>query len=136
MGDIIPNPGGPGGSGVGWLWGNEKLLTSILGSAYNIVGMDPRGVNNSGIHIDCFPGQPSVRDYYDMRYYSNYDPTSDKDLLNHWTDVGGFGDWCAQSLNQSARYANTPATARDMLTYAEMLAECHGEPTREPDLPR
>ncbi|KAF2726625.1 alpha/beta-hydrolase [Polyplosphaeria fusca] len=127
MGDIVLNPGGPGGSGVDYLLSSLADLTRLFGTSYNVVGMDPRGVNNSGPHVDCFEGKPWVRDYYDNQYYTDFDPHSPKDVLNHWTDAGSFGDWCAQALNETARYANTPATARDMVSYIEALAESKGE---------
>ncbi|CAI6333030.1 unnamed protein product [Periconia digitata] len=134
MGDIILNPGGPGSSGVGWLLRGKNRLVNLLGTSYNLVGMDPRGVNNSGPSVDCFPGQPFVREYYYSLLNTNYDPANEQEVRNFWTAAGGYGDWCAQTLNQTARYVNTPATARDMLTYAEALAESRGEPKDEAKL--
>lgn len=51
-GDILLNAGGPGNSAanVGFI----ASLIPILGTSYNLVGMDPRGVNNSGPRVDCF----------------------------------------------------------------------------------
>ncbi|KAF2263085.1 alpha/beta-hydrolase [Lojkania enalia] len=126
-GDILINPGGPGGSGVAYTMQAIFDLERLLGTTYNIVGMDPRGVNNSGPNLDCFEGRPAVRDYYDTQYYADYDPKSDTSLVNQFQAAGGFGDWCSRTLKQDANYANTPATARDMLQYAEKLAESKGE---------
>ncbi|KAF2110915.1 hypothetical protein BDV96DRAFT_193162 [Lophiotrema nucula] len=125
-GDILINPGGPGDSGVQYVENDLEILIGLFGDSYNIVGMDPRGVNNSGPIINCFPGQPGVRDYYDSQYYLKYDPHSPAQLVEHFEDAGAFGDWCMQTLNETARYANTPATARDMLQYAELLSESQG----------
>lgn len=89
MGDIILNPGGPGSSGVGWLRRNKNRLASVLGTSHNLVGMDPRGVNNSGPSVECFPGQPFVREYYNSMLNINYDPSNDQEVLNFWTAAGG-----------------------------------------------
>lgn len=43
LGDIIYNPGGPGGSAVGSLFDVGPKLIKLLGGSYNIVAMDPRG---------------------------------------------------------------------------------------------
>lgn len=135
LGDVIMNPGGPGGSGVQYVMKSAaKSLVPIIGTKYNIIGMDPRGVNNSGPNLDCFDGTPAVRDYYDVQYYSVIYRDSKTSLAMHLQDAGAFGDWCSQTLKEDAKYANTPATARDMLQYAEKLAESQGKPCEEAKL--
>jgi pimeloyl-ACP methyl ester carboxylesterase len=129
-GDIIFNPGGPGGSPMEIFFGFPELLTALLGDVYNIVAMDPRGVNNSGPNLDCFEGHPAIRDYYNSQAY-DVDPRSSVSISKYFETSGAFGTWCSQTLNQTANYANTPATARDMLQYAEKLAESQGRPTEE-----
>jgi len=129
-GDIIYNPGGPGGSPMEIMLPRIELLTMVLGDAYNIVGMDPRGVNNSGPNLDCFDGKPAIRDYYNGQAY-DVNARSSESLDRYFEVSGGFGTWCSETLNQSANYANTPATARDMLRYAEKLAESRGEPIED-----
>jgi pimeloyl-ACP methyl ester carboxylesterase len=128
-GDIIYNPGGPGGSAAGFFVGaGFPTLTNLLGDEWNLVGMDPRGVNNSGPNLDCFKGMPELRNFYDNKYAQAVDPRSEASLRSYFADAGAFGDWCSSSLLDDARYANTPATARDMLQYAELLAESEGKP--------
>lgn len=131
MGDIIWNPGGPGDSAIEFMLEALEMLTFLLGDSYNIVGMDPRGVNNSGPNIDCFAGQPALRDYYLLELFNNIDPRSPILLEKYYQDSGAFGTWCSQTLNASANYANTPATATDMLHYAELLAESQGQSPEE-----
>lgn len=128
LGDAITNPASPGGSGVNYVLSPHATLTSIMGTSYNLIGTDPRGVNNSGPNIDCFEEDPSLRDYYDGQYYSKYNPRRPISVKEHWTDAGGFGEWCGRTLSQDAKYANTPATAHDMLYHTELLAESQGKP--------
>ncbi|KAF2467317.1 alpha/beta-hydrolase [Lindgomyces ingoldianus] len=127
MGDILINPGGPGVSGIDYVLQGSVILERLLGTAYNIVGFDPRGVNNSGPHLDCFQGSPAIRDYYDSTYYSDVDLKCLSSMSKHFQAAGAFGDWCSRSLSHEANYANTPATARDMLQYIKVLAESRGE---------
>ncbi|KAF2111377.1 hypothetical protein BDV96DRAFT_614719 [Lophiotrema nucula] len=101
---ILFNPGGPGDSGVAAILDQGDLLASYVGPDYNLIGFDPRGVNNSG---------PS----------KSNDSKADSFEL-----TGGFGDWCSRvHANDSAKYANTPAVARDMLNFAERNAEARGQ---------
>ncbi|KAL1600843.1 hypothetical protein SLS60_007231 [Paraconiothyrium brasiliense] len=131
LGDIIFNPGGPGDSAVLTLTQLLPQLLELLGDSYNIVGMDPRGINNSGPLLDCFDGQPWLRDYYYGQVYDGVDPRSNVSISKYYEASGTFGTWCTQHLNKTAKYANTPATARDMLQYAELLAESQGKPRDE-----
>lgn len=41
-GNILYNPGGPGGSGVEGVLGAGPLIREILNGQYNIIGFDPR----------------------------------------------------------------------------------------------
>jgi pimeloyl-ACP methyl ester carboxylesterase len=134
MGDIIMNPGGPGGSAVEFILSSLDKLTSNLGTSYNIVGMDPRGVNNSGPSVDCFKGEPAVRDYYNFRSHQQFEPRSNASMDRAFVDAGAFGDFCSVKLGDEVMYANTPAVAHDMLHYAELLAESKGQPREDAKL--
>ncbi|KAF2865202.1 Alpha/Beta hydrolase protein, partial [Massariosphaeria phaeospora] len=96
--DILYNPGGPGGSGIGAFLGAHKRLSEALGPQYNLVSFDPRGVNNSG----------PVVDYYECleRDLKNAEPTKQA--------------WCASKIaSGKAQYIGTPAVAQDLLRYIE-----------------
>ncbi|KAF2191628.1 hypothetical protein K469DRAFT_654738 [Zopfia rhizophila CBS 207.26] len=135
--DILVNPGGPGASGVQLLIGGLSTLHQIVGTDYNIVGFDPRGVNNSGPDLSCFSGQEGTFRLYDEDFGYPTDVNDTKALMRTWKEAGAFGDWCSQvhsGENSTAKYANTVATATDMLHYTELLAKSKGENPEESQL--
>ncbi|KAG8916714.1 hypothetical protein FRC02_003627 [Tulasnella sp. 418] len=54
LGTLFLNPGGPGGSGVQLVELSGRTFSNLTGGHYDIVGWDPRGINNSLPLIDCF----------------------------------------------------------------------------------
>ncbi|MGO1173373.1 MAG: alpha/beta hydrolase, partial [Actinomycetaceae bacterium] len=52
VGSMLINPGGPGGSGVEFLEFATQTISPEVTEAYDIIGFDPRGVQNS-TQIDC-----------------------------------------------------------------------------------
>ncbi|PSN71882.1 hypothetical protein BS50DRAFT_237824 [Corynespora cassiicola Philippines] len=131
-GDILYNPGGPGDSAVGFFLRPDHFskLPMVLGDEWNIIGMDPRGINNSGPHLDCFKGLPIARDEFD-RTHTDVDFLSPRSVEEYFVSTGGFGDWCSAQLSDDTNYANTPAIAGDMLHYFELLAESQGLPRED-----
>jgi pimeloyl-ACP methyl ester carboxylesterase len=54
LGDILVNPGGPGGSGVGFVEsGIDDVVDSTIAKNYDVIGFDPRGVGASA-PVTCF----------------------------------------------------------------------------------
>lgn len=105
-----------------------RTITSRLGESYNIIGMDPRGVGSSGPILDCFDGNYALRDYFfNQQFMARFDYNSAVDMKYTFEESGAFGEWCTKKLPQSAKYANTPATAQDMLHYFEKAAEKDGK---------
>ncbi len=47
LGSILVNPGGPGGSAIFYAFNAESILSSKINQRYDIVGFDPRGINES-----------------------------------------------------------------------------------------
>lgn len=126
LGDIIVNPGGPGGSGVGSVI-DPAVWLYLLGDRYNIIGMDPRGVNNSGPITDPLIFTPATRDQYISNMAFEYDARSPASVKQTFVHAGVYGEFASQRLSDDNNYVNTPAVARDMLHYAELLASSNGE---------
>ena len=134
--DILVNPGGPGGSGVQFLRQGLELLQQQFGTLNNIVGFDPRGVNNSGPDLSCFPGTKNTLPLYGPDFGKAVDANSSLSLLNTWAEAGALGGWCngVHGPDSPSKYANTIATATDMLHYVELAAEANGDQKKDAKL--
>jgi pimeloyl-ACP methyl ester carboxylesterase len=55
QGDMLVNPGGPGGSGLGLAPFVAQGLDPAVAADYNIIGFDPRGVGSSVPALHCDP---------------------------------------------------------------------------------
>jgi pimeloyl-ACP methyl ester carboxylesterase len=53
IGSLLVNPGGPGGSGVGFAAAVIKMLPPAVREHFDIVGFDPRGVGESKPAVRC-----------------------------------------------------------------------------------
>jgi pimeloyl-ACP methyl ester carboxylesterase len=131
------NPGGPGGSGITLLLNSLPLFLDAVGTGYNLVGFDPRGVNNSGPNLSCFPNgeQGTSRLYSD--FFNPMDASDKKSYGEAFAKAGAFGDFCTAAhsgANDTAKYANTVATATDLLHYTEVLAKSKGQEPKKSEL--
>ena len=81
LGDIIVNPGGPGGSGFDTVRFSAEKLVPILGNSYNLVGMDPRGVDYSRPKLDC-NAREGLSDYYEPNSSDNASPADLEEVMD------------------------------------------------------
>ena len=66
LGDLLVNPGGPGGSGVGFVEGGvEDAVDSAAARRYDVVGFDPRGVGASA-PVTCYDDAGTDRYNYSV----------------------------------------------------------------------
>ncbi|OCK73546.1 hypothetical protein K432DRAFT_473286 [Lepidopterella palustris CBS 459.81] len=79
------NFGGPGGSGM-------------YGENVNLVAFDPRGVNNSGPSLECFPGQPVTRNNFNSEYYRTVSDGSSSSVTGQFYMAEALGQWCNQAI--------------------------------------
>lgn len=122
--------GGPGGSGVGLVLETSLELQGLIGTQYNLVGMDPRGVNNSGPSLDCFFNNIEARWAFQSNFFpevSNASPTAT--ALQYYSSRF-FGQWCSEAIRHhggAGQYVSTPAVAQDMLSYAQAEQRAAGK---------
>lgn len=122
--------GGPGGSGTDSVRSLAESIWGIFGENYNLIGFDPRGVNNSGPTATCFSDSDS-RDSSSIMFAAGINAplqevyartraaTESCSLVNKDSDLG---------------YIGTSAVAQDMRYFIELQATSNGKPADEAKL--
>ncbi|KAF2401920.1 hypothetical protein EJ06DRAFT_367904 [Trichodelitschia bisporula] len=134
-GSILINPGGPGGSGVAFADSRAHMLQIIAsdseGKSFDIIGFDPRGVNNSSPYTSCFPDDVTEAAWV-LRAMAEGSPVAGRNdtLAKTWARHLGIGGSCAWRMADSGRFVGTPSVARDMLAMAEALGEWREDEAR------
>ncbi|KAI1116580.1 Alpha/Beta hydrolase protein [Nemania sp. NC0429] len=132
---IVLIPGGPGGSGVDLLLSYRALLGQIMGEQYNYVSFDPRGVNNSGLGLDCFSGDAAARSAFNRAHSTGV--TNSSSLEEQYDSSSIYGKRCNDAVKSSqphGYYVTTPAVAHDLLTFVEAEAVATSQPPSEAKL--
>lgn len=126
-GTIILNPGGPGGSGVGWLLQVGQRMQRLLDGGskhYELLSFDPRGVFRSLPNAYCFGNAVESEIWYDEKAAAGSLDSSEYALKYSWaaekargelcatTDNGQYGDADGENLRQ---HVSTASVARDLL---------------------
>ncbi|MEV0451375.1 alpha/beta hydrolase [Streptomyces sp. NPDC050600] len=118
LGSLLVNPGGPGGSAVGYLQGYAGIgYPAPVRARYDIVGVDPRGVARSE-PVECLTGPR-------MDAYTQVDQTPD-DAAETRALEAAFKEFAAACEKRSGRvlpYVSTVAAARDMDVVREVLGD-------------
>ncbi|KAI0102614.1 Alpha/Beta hydrolase protein [Nemania sp. FL0031] len=126
---IVLVDGGPGGSGVALLLSYRDRVGQFLGEQYNFVSFDPRGVNNSGLVLDCFSGNAEARSAFNRVHRTGVTNISSSSFEEQYYSSSIYGEWCnnaVQSESPHAYYVTTPAVAHDLLTFTEAEASLAG----------
>lgn len=112
LGSIIFNPGGPGGSGVDFLTSApDSVATATLQKSYNLVGFDPRGVQNSTPKIQCLnSGQMDTFLYSD----SETEPGTPEYVTEMRTVMSDFAKACQKQTGPLLEFVDTTSVARDL----------------------
>jgi pimeloyl-ACP methyl ester carboxylesterase len=109
----------------------------FLGPQYNLIGFDPRGVNNSGPTVDCFRGNQQARTTFETLFFSDVTDASSTSLGTQFYSSDLFGQWCTEAFgygNKAQQYISTPAVAQDMLTFAKAEQRLASKPEDEAEL--
>ncbi|MBP5891926.1 MULTISPECIES: alpha/beta hydrolase [Streptomyces] len=109
LGSLLVNPGGPGGSAVGYVQGYAGIgYPAEVRARYDMVAVDPRGVAGSE-PVECLTGRQ-------MDTYTQTDLTPDdrgeKDKLV--TAYKRFAEGCGKRAARLLRHVSTVEAARDM----------------------
>ncbi|GAA0460109.1 alpha/beta hydrolase [Streptomyces sp. NPDC046215] len=118
LGALMVNPGGPGGSAVGYLQHYAGLgYPAAVRARYDMVAMDPRGVGGSE-PITCFTDA-------EMDAYTKVDQTPDDATeVSELADAFiSFADGCANRSGKLLRHVSTVDAARDMDVLRAVLGD-------------
>ena len=116
IGNLVVNPGGPGGSGVDYAYSYDSAFTKAVNESFNIVGFDPRGVGRSSA-IDCLTSAET-----DAAYASDSYPDNEAELAQMQAESKDFADKC-KAENGALQLYSTANAARDMDILRELLGD-------------
>lgn len=142
--------GGPGGSGIEFALEDGKHFQQIVDSPhdsassqssdtskyFDIIGFDPRGVNNSTPGTNCFPDDSSLQIWL-QRADAQGAPYSNESFANSWSRHASLGRTCSWRLGDDdnevmgiGRYVSTPSVVKDMRAIVEALGEWREKETK------
>jgi hypothetical protein len=144
-GSILINPGGPGGSGIYAVIVFGKDIQTIVdspmnpkdgndGKYFDIIGFDPRGVNNTIPRTSCL-SSGRARDIWKLSLYTEGLP-SNTSFSHIWSRTAAYSETCSLRLieeeeDQIGRYVNTPVVVEDMMAIVEALGEWKEKKVKE-----
>ncbi|CAL9486946.1 Carboxylesterase A [Streptomyces sp. enrichment culture] len=109
LGSLLVNPGGPGGSAVGYLQQYAGIgYPAEVRARYDMVAVDPRGVARSE-PLECLDG-PRM----DRYTQTDVTPDDDKEVSGLVGAYKEFAEGCGASAPKLLRHVSTVETARDM----------------------
>ncbi len=118
IGSLLVNPGGPGGSAVGYLQGYAAIgYPAPVRARYDMVAIDPRGVARSE-PVECLTGK-------EMDTYTQVDQTPDDQGEVNALDSSfqKFADGCQKRSGTILPHVSTVETARDMDILRALLGD-------------
>jgi pimeloyl-ACP methyl ester carboxylesterase len=111
IGSVFVNPGGPGGSGVGFvLEGFGEDLHENLGGRFDVVGFDPRGIGASD-PLHCFDSEDDLFSFLSAAPVFPYERTQYQPFYTHFASLAGR---CLSRGEEIAAHMSTADVARDL----------------------
>lgn len=117
VGQLVVNPGGPGGSGVGYAASGSGTFGEQLTRYFDIVGFDPRGVGKS-TPLEC-AGTEQTDEFLSV----DPDPDTRDEVARLDRLTREFGDGCLARSGDLARHMSTVEVAKDMDVLRAVLGE-------------
>jgi pimeloyl-ACP methyl ester carboxylesterase len=111
IGTVFVNPGGPGGSGVGFVLGGfGEYLRDNLGGRFDVVGFDPRGIGASD-PLHCFDSEDDLSAFLSAVPLFPYERTQYRPFYDHFASLAGR---CLSRGETIAAHMSTADVARDL----------------------
>ncbi|MFH8805019.1 alpha/beta hydrolase [Streptomyces sp. NPDC017936] len=109
IGSLLVNPGGPGGSAIGYLQQYAGVgYPAGVRARYDMVAVDPRGVARSE-PVECLDGR--AMDTYTQTDVTPDDQRETDELVDAYK---GFAEGCGARSSRLLRHVSTVEAARDM----------------------
>jgi pimeloyl-ACP methyl ester carboxylesterase len=110
IGSLFTNPGGPGGSGVGFVRAAASVLPADVRARFDIVGFDPRGVAAS-TPVLCFASAAEQQAFFRNAPPFPVGPAEDRAFIRTFEQ---FARLCAQRNPDLLRHMSTANADRDL----------------------
>src|SRR6185437_1603793 len=109
VGDLVVNPGGPGGSGVQYALAARGEFPAAVLARFDVVGFDPRGVGGSEPALSCMTG-PELDTYLS----TDEMPDTAAQLATVVQQGKFYASRCEQNSRALLPYVGTQNAARDL----------------------
>ena len=117
VGQLVVNPGGPGGSGVDYAASGSFTFGEQLSRYFDIVGFDPRGVGKS-TPLECAGTEQT-----DEFLSADPDPDTPDEVARLEELTRAMGEGCLAESGDLARHMSTEEAARDIDILRAALGE-------------
>ncbi|MCX2923173.1 alpha/beta hydrolase [Streptomyces sp. NEAU-W12] len=118
LGSLLVNPGGPGGSAIGYLQAYAGIgYPEEVRARYDMVAVDPRGVARSE-PVECLDG-PGM----DAHTRTDFTPDGEREADALVGAYRKFAEGCAADAPKLLRHVSTVEAARDMDIVREVLGD-------------
>ncbi len=117
VGQLVVNPGGPGGSGVQYAAAAGFVFGETVTRYFDVVGFDPRGVGSS-TPLECMGTEQT-----DELVAADPDPDNVREARQLDAMIRAFGEGCLRESGDLARHMSTVEVAKDMDILRAALGE-------------
>ena len=139
-GPILLNPGGPGGSGIGFVQRAGAAVQVIVDTAgepsessfdsnakyFDVISFDPRGVGDTTVAVSCFEDPQARNAWRGRTTVEGILGSSNAALGRLYQEDQALGATCAGTTEKDydvKEFISTASVARDMLEIAERFGE-------------
>ncbi|THH10350.1 hypothetical protein EW145_g1383 [Phellinidium pouzarii] len=135
IGTLLTNPGGPGGSGVNYVYRAGKRISDVLEGRYDIVSWDPRGINGTTPRVECFASQSEQDIFFANTHHEILpDARNLSDAFDRAAFASGlrladarnavYARLCHEQSGEVLKHVGTATVVRDL---ERLYAELEGE---------
>jgi pimeloyl-ACP methyl ester carboxylesterase len=117
IGSLLINPGGPGGSGIGFLSAASTLISKQVRERYDIVGFDPRGVGDSSAVV-CYTDTQGLDEFFSVTW-----PMTPEGFEQSTAVAESFAQACDENTGRLLGYIDTESSAKDMDLIRHLLGD-------------